>query len=199
MRQKSDEKRQQILHVASKLFLEFGLESVSMSQIAAKVGGSKATLYNYFQNKEDLFVEVALNVVRQGVEKSSVRIDSTLPFFEKLRILCSEFLIFMLSEDCIALYRNVLGYPHHGKIGKEAFEEAIHTAWGHVVSLIEEAMDEGVLKRADSWFAVTQLRSLIELDLVHRRLLRLDDRIEADEIARNVDVGLAVFKSYYGV
>src|ERR1700691_2329411 len=53
-----DEKRDAILRIALESFLTDGYAATSMSSIAAKVGGSKATLYNYFCSKEELFSTV---------------------------------------------------------------------------------------------------------------------------------------------
>ena len=50
-----DQRRELILDVAQEVFLEEGFANASMSTIAAKLGGSKGTLYNYFKSKEDLF------------------------------------------------------------------------------------------------------------------------------------------------
>ncbi|CAG1012445.1 partial putative HTH-type transcriptional regulator YvdT, partial [Anaerolineales bacterium] len=58
MAKKSDTKRQHILAVAAEAFQEYGFERTSMSEICARVGGSKATLYNYFSSKDELFFEV---------------------------------------------------------------------------------------------------------------------------------------------
>ena len=52
---RGDAKRRAILDVASEVFLAQGYAETSMSEIAAKVGGSKGTLYNYFRSKEELF------------------------------------------------------------------------------------------------------------------------------------------------
>src|ERR1700743_3190725 len=52
---RSDAKRRAILHVASEVFLAQGYAATSMSEIAAKVGGSKGPLSNYFRSKEELF------------------------------------------------------------------------------------------------------------------------------------------------
>ena len=57
-RPEGDEKREHILKVAYAAFLGEGYAATSMSSIAAKVGGSKATLYNYFSSKEELFAAV---------------------------------------------------------------------------------------------------------------------------------------------
>ena len=50
-----DARRELILDVAQAVFLEEGFANASMSVIAARLGGSKGTLYNYFKSKDDLF------------------------------------------------------------------------------------------------------------------------------------------------
>ena len=50
-----DARRELILDVAQEVFLEEGFANTSMSVIAARLGGSKGTLYNYFKSKDDLF------------------------------------------------------------------------------------------------------------------------------------------------
>lgn len=46
--------RHNIAAAAQELFMQNGIESTSMSDIAKRAGYSKATLYVYFQNKEEL-------------------------------------------------------------------------------------------------------------------------------------------------
>ncbi|MEO6377128.1 MAG: helix-turn-helix domain-containing protein, partial [Caulobacteraceae bacterium] len=53
-----DLRRQAILNVACEAFLAEGYAAVSMSAIAATLGGSKATLYAYFRSKAELFAAV---------------------------------------------------------------------------------------------------------------------------------------------
>ncbi|HEX5262570.1 MAG TPA: TetR/AcrR family transcriptional regulator [Phenylobacterium sp.] len=50
-----DCRRDTILDVAETVFLEEGFAAASMSTIAARLGGSKGTLYNYFKSKDELF------------------------------------------------------------------------------------------------------------------------------------------------
>lgn len=177
--------------------LQKGFECVSMSGIAARVGGSKATLYNYFQNKQDLFVEVIVNSVCQMVDDASMTLDQSLPLCNKLRVLGIRYLVYILSDDSIALRRNVFVYSHQGKVGREIYNRFMRHAWGHVADLIESSMAEGILRKADSWFATMQLKGLFESDLVDRRMLDCDKAIGDQEIEKSVDVGLAVFCSYY--
>ena len=54
-------KQQLILDAARKRFLHFGYAKTSLDEIANDIGMGKATLYHYYKNKEDIF----LNVVKQ--------------------------------------------------------------------------------------------------------------------------------------
>ena len=58
MKKKTESKKQAIIQAATQIFQELGFEKTSMSKICSVVGGSKATIYNYFPSKEDLFFEV---------------------------------------------------------------------------------------------------------------------------------------------
>src|SRR3546814_5241647 len=50
--------RSHILAIARRHFLARGYAATTMSAIAADVGGSKATLWNHFKSKDDLFAEL---------------------------------------------------------------------------------------------------------------------------------------------
>lgn len=52
------DRREAILEEAKRFFLEKGYAETSMSAIAAKVGGSKGTLWSHFPSKEALFSAV---------------------------------------------------------------------------------------------------------------------------------------------
>lgn len=50
--------KEKIIEVANDLFLNFGFKSVTMDDIANKIGVSKKTIYKYFKNKTHLVDEV---------------------------------------------------------------------------------------------------------------------------------------------
>src|SRR5437660_12633828 len=85
MRVLTQAKHDEILGIASQVFLEMGYEGASMAEIATRVGGSRGALYRYFPSKERLFVEVTLAAGRRHLEpafaeleQSSDEVDATL-------------------------------------------------------------------------------------------------------------------------
>jgi AcrR family transcriptional regulator len=46
--------RHKILETSNELFLNLGFKSVTMDEIAKKMGVSKKTIYKYFENKTEL-------------------------------------------------------------------------------------------------------------------------------------------------
>ncbi|WP_233424083.1 TetR/AcrR family transcriptional regulator [Polynucleobacter asymbioticus] len=51
----ADAKRSHILNAATSVFIEFGLEAVSMREIAKRAGYTAGAIYSYFANKEEIY------------------------------------------------------------------------------------------------------------------------------------------------
>ncbi|MDH6154649.1 AcrR family transcriptional regulator [Polynucleobacter sphagniphilus] len=51
----ADAKRQHILNAAKAVFMEFGLDAVSMREIAKRAGYTAGAIYSYFASKEDIY------------------------------------------------------------------------------------------------------------------------------------------------
>lgn len=56
--QKIQQRQEEILKIASELFLKYGYKKTSLQMIIERTGGSFATIYKFFNNKEDLFQKV---------------------------------------------------------------------------------------------------------------------------------------------
>lgn len=62
MRHKDENKNQAIFDSTIQLINEVGFVDISMSKIAKRAGLSSATIYVYYQNKEDLLLKLYLNL-----------------------------------------------------------------------------------------------------------------------------------------
>jgi TetR/AcrR family transcriptional regulator, cholesterol catabolism regulator len=69
-----DPKVENIVSRAAKMFMQFGIRSVSMDDISRELGMSKKTLYQYFSNKSDLLGKV-LEFSYEDFENSVNRLD----------------------------------------------------------------------------------------------------------------------------
>lgn len=85
-------KKEEILYATIELAAEYGLKSLSMAQIAEKVGIKKPSLYNHFESKEALIKEM-YEVIR---EKSK----SDIPFID-LESIKSKSAKYILSQSVL--------------------------------------------------------------------------------------------------
>ena len=60
-----DEQRENILAAAEMLFLRDGLENTSMIDIARQAGITRATLYRYFPNRDEIAVEIQIRMMEK--------------------------------------------------------------------------------------------------------------------------------------
>lgn len=58
-------KKNEIAQAARELFTDYGYKAVSMEQIAQRANVAKGTLYLYFKDKEDLFIYLAEEFIKQ--------------------------------------------------------------------------------------------------------------------------------------
>ncbi len=76
-----------ILETAAEMFLSYGFKSITMDDIAQKMGISKKTIYSHFQNKKVLVTESTLSVfyeIKKGVE--AIRNEQHNPILELYEI-----------------------------------------------------------------------------------------------------------------
>src|SRR5579862_1832213 len=119
MKTKTEAKRQAILKAAGEVFRELGFERASMSDIRARIGGSKSTLYSYFPSKEILFFEVMHNAKALELEAitGSLNPDAE-DLKQELVRFGQNFLTVLYSPDAIAVRRLTISQSQHFDIGK---------------------------------------------------------------------------------
>lgn len=71
-----DGKKEKIIEVALKRFSHFGIEKTTMNDIADDLNISKASLYYYFPDKNSLFLEVAVSIMSQQLDKQQKSLEN---------------------------------------------------------------------------------------------------------------------------
>jgi AcrR family transcriptional regulator len=147
---KTEAKRQAIIQAATEVFREVGFERASMSEIRARIGGSKATLYNYFPSKEKLFFEVMYQAkeLELGAITAALNADADDLKLELLRF-GQKLLPVLYSSDSIAIRRLAIAELGHSDIGKVVFEGATLPMEKQVAEFLRKTMKRGLLRTAD--------------------------------------------------
>jgi len=85
---KKERTRNTIIEEATKLFAEKPYDDVSLEEIAEAAFISRQTLYNYFNNKEDIHNAVGNKVYREENEEMEKILDTDLPGKEQVLLIC---------------------------------------------------------------------------------------------------------------
>jgi AcrR family transcriptional regulator len=198
LKSKTEAKRQAILKAAAEVFQELGFERASMSDIRERIGGSKATLYNYFPSKENLFFEVMLNAKTHELDAISGTLDPDAEHLkEQLLQFGQKFLGALYSPDGIAVRRLAIAQAPHSDIGRMTFERSTLRMEKEVAEFLKKSAKRGELRIADAKIAAMHLLSLLEAEFLQRVLLDVLGPVKPEAIKAAVRRAVEVFLSGY--
>lgn len=169
-----------------------------MSGIAARLGGSKGTLWNYFPSKEELFAAVLQEATDSYQQQLAQILDPEGPLEDVLHHITHSLVEKVTSEAAIALHRMVIAdgrrFPELSRIFHDL-------APRNTLSLLSEflagAMRRGQLRRADPTDAARLLMGL-GCAGCHRQLLMAQiERVSPDDIASDARLAADTFLRAY--
>ena len=82
--------RESIASAASRLFAEKGVSAASMDDIAKAAGYSKATVYVYFENKEEIISVLVLDSMKKLCSCIAAALENPMSTREKYDLICKE-------------------------------------------------------------------------------------------------------------
>ncbi|MEN4018935.1 MAG: TetR/AcrR family transcriptional regulator [Methanobacterium sp.] len=85
MKRKKKEKQNAIVKAAEKIIAEYGMEKMTMDQVAAEADVAKGTIYLYFKNKGSLLAAVNAELNKEANEYMKERMDLCSGGSEKVR------------------------------------------------------------------------------------------------------------------
>ncbi len=192
-----DLKRDTILSIALQVFLEEGYAAASMSTIAARVGGSKGTLYNYFRSKAELFVAVIQNQCE--IHQNQI-FDFAEPDIRTFLVeLARRFVRMLLSDEVIAMHRIVVAEAtRFPEIGEALYEAGPKRGKLRLVAYLRQAMADGRLKQADPERAAEQAMEMALGGMYRRRLWNVGPTPTEEEMESAIASAVDVFMAAYG-
>ena len=130
-----------ILSGALEVFKSKGLEGATMDEIANASGFGKATLYYYFESKED----VLSAILKDGWEKIWLSLESTIAGNESPRRKFINLLIKIAenAQNRPGLFEFLFSAPKAIKLENQPWKDYQHRLYGVIQSLIEDGVKEG--------------------------------------------------------
>lgn len=194
-----DARREAILDVASDVFLEEGYANASMSTIAARVGGSKGTLYNYFKSKEQLFAAYVVRHCawqRDAMFEISAEVDDIRAALTKVGRI---YLSIVLSDFSLSNFRVIVAEAQRTpEIGRAFYEAGPKSGSELLGAILRRAADRRQLKLDDPVHAAHQFIGLCQNRLLKARLCNAMAEPTPEEIDREVLPAVEVFIAAYG-
>lgn len=193
------DRREAILAVAARSFLEQGYAGTTMSNVAATLGGSKGTLWRYFASKEELFAAV----IDQSTTTYRARLleildDPCGDVVMTLTRLCTSIVERITAPDAVALQRLVMAeagrFPEMGVIFYDRAPRQTHAL---VASFLEGAMEQGHLRPDEPLKAARLLVSLCLSGYQQKMMMGVVKTASADVIASDIDEAINVFMRAY--
>ncbi|MGZ7445109.1 TetR/AcrR family transcriptional regulator [Paenibacillus sp. TH7-28] len=137
--------KERIIQAAEQEILQRGFK-FTIRDLAAGLGVSTKTLYQYFESKERIIEHIVERAVAEMKEaEAAIMADGTLNTLQKLRkalvVLPQRFLF----TDIRILQELRKRYPKQWR----EIDKYVTTSWDHIRSLVKEGMAEGVLRPFD--------------------------------------------------
>lgn len=193
-------KARQILAGARAVFNERGFEGSSMSEIAARAGVSKGTLYNYFPDKQALFgAHVREMCEREGMPIFKLDAD-TGDVRGTLLQLASRFLALTTRGEAVATFRIVMSEaPRFPELGRMFLDAGPRRGVGLLAGWLEELDRRGRLRVPDPDIAAWQFIMLCRGPVFYDRVLAQTAGDDTGRATAWIDAAVDTFLRAYGV
>lgn len=193
-------RRETILDVAERSFLERGYAGTTMSAIAATLGGSKGTLWSHFGSKEVLFDAVFDRATEAFRRELSLFLHPRDGVEAALRWFCAEYVRRVTAPGAVALLRLVTGeagrFPEMGRI---FYERGPRQTQQLLADFLGATMDAGLLRRDDPLLAARQLTALCMAVSYPKVLASMEATLSESRIELESEQALATFMRAYAV
>lgn len=202
---RSARKRRAIMAAATALFLRDGYRSTSMDQIAADAAVSKQTVYKQFQDKEQLFREIVLEVTGNSdaiiADLTSV-LGSEITSADDLRTVLTDlarrYIDGVLRPNVLSLRRLIIAEAERfPDLARVYFERAPSRGIDAIAGALRSYQERGLLKMDDARLAAAQFAYLVLGIPQDRAHFCPDDRPSPAERDRLAAEAVRVFLAAY--
>lgn len=142
--QDKNNKAEIIINAALTVFAENGFSKTKISEIAELAGVADGTVYEYFENKEDLLLSIPVRRYERYLENLSGAFEITHPARKLRRLIKYHFLSFLTDRRFLKVFLLELQLRKRF-YGSKAFE-SFKKYYGIIEDVVKEGIESGVFK-----------------------------------------------------
>ncbi|MBN1130203.1 MAG: TetR/AcrR family transcriptional regulator [Chitinispirillaceae bacterium] len=175
-------RKEEILEIAQKLFVEKGYEATSIEAILSQAGISKGAFYYYFKSKEEL-IDALISAMSGQIGAALARImdDATLDVFQKLRAIHdTSRSIKIRNKDLLKMYMVLVNRQGNDKLRRKMDDQMQHTTLPVYRRIIKQGIREGAFDTPSAEFAAEMIICMAQrlYDMIWKLFVELDDHPE---------------------
>lgn len=198
MSPRSAAKCELIVHGATQIFEREGFEGASVDMIAEAANVSKATLYKYFPNKEELF-QVTIRRLCERYSKSLARLavdedDHDAVLMAMAGIVVRTFASRLLIDLFRLALAESLRFP---ELGRAFYEAGPQEATRQIKANLEQLVAGGWLAIDDCELAARQFKELCKAELFHLAVLGIRNDFSEEEFEQVARRAVDMFARAY--
>jgi AcrR family transcriptional regulator len=161
VRRKTEAKRQDILEGAARVFQKRGFTDATIDDVAREIGGSKATIYNYFASKDQLLKDVLITGYRPVMAHFRGLLAGEGSARVRLAAFASVYLAAINNEYGVQTLRLMASEVGRSDLGAQIAAEPELDIWRSVEATIAEAIAQREIDDAGAAHLTATFRALI--------------------------------------
>jgi AcrR family transcriptional regulator len=159
-----DERREQILSAALKVFAKKGFAATKISDIVARGGMSHGLVYHYFRSKEEIFFDLLKRAIATSVQSITQVEALEIPPLEKVRMIAQYILGGIESYEDSAYYFMIVLHASVMDVPKEMAEliSSSSISIRSLANIIAEGQKTGEIREGDPFGMTVTFFAAIE-------------------------------------
>ncbi|MDD3464223.1 MAG: TetR/AcrR family transcriptional regulator [Candidatus Cloacimonetes bacterium] len=155
--------RLKILVSAIKVFSQKGFAKTTMSDVASRAKVGVGTLYNYFQNKDDLLLQCMKKTINDEIELIRIASEKITDPFEKLRYFLHEHRLLVENKPYIARFLIIELRQSEGFYKRNPSYNPMQYYLNYISGIFSEGVAQGKIRDVDPDIAALGILGTVDL------------------------------------
>ena len=160
------DKRELILKAAGDCFSRYGYDKTTLEDIGRSLGLNKASLYYYFKNKDEIFIEVVLHEAEKFISSLQSQVEGITDLEGQL----STYLVSRLYyyQDVLNLHQLTVDQVQHVQPRwQEVYKTVLQREEDFLLRILNEAKESGQIKTSEKLEDIASALLTVSIAIKH--------------------------------